>query len=225
MASKRKRPLSGAKAEERQLRSKTRRVDEDSTESNAEAQPEQAKANESDSPGLVDNSSFLRIEERVGDIFDAPNHSVLIHACNCEGSWGAGIAAAFKKRYPEAFQKYKKHCDDSSGTDLRGTAFLIEPCEGTEAPEHFIGCLFTSAGKGKTKDKPATILQHTGPAMRNLLRRVGEVRDGGEITEVRMCRINSGLFKVPWEKSKAVLEEIRVEGEDWPSIVASYSPK
>lgn len=31
------------------------------------------------------------------------------------------------------------------------------------------------------------------------------------VGEVRMCKINSGLFGVPWEKTKAVLEEIEVE--------------
>ncbi|KAL4795697.1 hypothetical protein BDV19DRAFT_378671 [Aspergillus venezuelensis] len=54
-------------------------------------------------PGLV--------TEIQGDLFDAQDGAALIHACNCEGKWGKGIAKAFKKRYPAAFKIYKTHCD------------------------------------------------------------------------------------------------------------------
>ncbi|KAL9097019.1 MAG: hypothetical protein Q9165_000983 [Trypethelium subeluteriae] len=170
-----------------------------------------------------DEPHLLNIEEHVGDIFDAPENSVLIHACNCEGSWGAGIAAAFRKQYPEAFKKYKAHCNESSATKLRGTAYLIEPREEDDSPKHFIGCLFTSGGKGKTKDKPDAILERTGPAMQDLLRQVAEVKGTHEIAEVRTCQINSGLFRVPWDKTKTALEEIRLESKSWPSTIAVYS--
>ncbi|KAF2230093.1 hypothetical protein EV356DRAFT_509385 [Viridothelium virens] len=168
-------------------------------------------------------SQLLQIEEQVGDIFDAPENSVLIHACNCEGSWGAGIAAAFRKQYPKAFQKYKAHCKESSATQLRGTAYLIEPCEENDPPKHFIGCLFTSGGRGKTKDKPNAILERTAPAMRDLLRQIADVKGDRDVAEIRTCQINSGLFKVPWDKTKTALEEIRLESKGWPSTVIVYS--
>ena len=60
---------------------------------------------------------MARITEVIADIFDAPEDSVLIRefcaimilkwklhtnykidACNCQGSWGAGVALAFKER-------------------------------------------------------------------------------------------------------------------------------
>lgn len=78
-----------------------------------------------------------------------------------------------------------------------------------------IGCLFTSVGKGKRKGDVESILEATGPAMMDLLRQVGEWNgeegegDGREkrgVGEVRMCRINSGLFGVPWERTREVLE-------------------
>jgi len=50
------------------------------------------------------------VEEIEGDIFDAPEGAVLIHACNCQGSWGKGIAKAFKEKYPAAFEVYRSHC-------------------------------------------------------------------------------------------------------------------
>jgi ADP-ribose 1''-phosphate phosphatase len=53
--------------------------------------------------------------------------------------------------------------------------------------------------------------------MRDLMRLVveEEVRRGvGVVGEVRMCRINAGLFAVPWERSKRAIEEMELgEGE------------
>lgn len=156
----------------------------------------------------------LIIHKETGDIFSAPPNTLLIHACNCEGSWGAGIALAFRKSYPSAFMKYAEHCT-SLGHDLLGKAFLIPPAPDVEETKrHFVGCLFTSRSKGKKADSPAKILQATSPAMRDLMVQVKEwnARNSLEqkVAEVRMCKINSGLFRVPWEKTRAALETIEV---------------
>ncbi|KAE8419234.1 ADP-ribose 1''-phosphate phosphatase [Aspergillus pseudocaelatus] len=50
------------------------------------------------------------ISEMQGDLFDAPDGAALIHACNCIGSWGGGIAKAFKQKYPAAYNIYHSHC-------------------------------------------------------------------------------------------------------------------
>ena len=48
--------------------------------------------------------------------------------------------------------------------------------------------------------------------MRGLMRLVAE--EGVVFGEVRMCRINSGLFGVPWARSKGVIEGLELgEGE------------
>jgi ADP-ribose 1''-phosphate phosphatase len=40
------------------------------------------------------------------------------------------------------------------------------------------------------------------------------VEEEGRVGEVRMCRINSGLFAVEWGESKRVIEEMELgEGE------------
>ncbi|RMZ22927.1 hypothetical protein D0859_13037 [Hortaea werneckii] len=214
-----------------------------------------------------------------GDIFAAPSNSLLIHACNCEGSWGAGIAKAFKTHYPSAYQIYHAHCTSHDPEDLIGTALLIPTFRGDDHDDdstrtrtksngetntrtaagnkqsksseqqdkhhHFIGCLFTSRSKGAKKwDSPSQILEATGSAMRDLLeqvvkqqsdpkRTVGEdpssstshhsdeedddrkkkeqtAQNSQAVEEIRMCKINSGLFNVPWEKTKAVIEGIEV---------------
>jgi len=97
-----------------------------------------------------------------GDLFDAPLGSILVHACNTVGSWGGGIALAFRAKYPQAYEQYKSHCD-AHGTALAGTCLLIP------GDQHDIACLFTSRGYGRRKDPPDEILIATRSAVRDLM--------------------------------------------------------
>ncbi|WPH04540.1 Hypothetical protein R9X50_00743200 [Acrodontium crateriforme] len=162
-------------------------------------------------------SEVMRLEiiEATGDFFDAPQNTLLVHACNCEGSWGAGIAKAFKQKYPKAYKEYANHCDELHH-GLIGKAQLILPVDhekNSKVPKHFIGCLYTSRGKGRRKDSATSILGASKPAMNDLLTKAKAWNekaacDEDKIKEVRMCKINSGLFAVPWDKTKAALETI-----------------
>ncbi|KAK4244006.1 hypothetical protein C7999DRAFT_17704 [Corynascus novoguineensis] len=180
----------------------------------------------------------IRITDRFGDLFAAPPGALLIHACNAVGSWGGGIALAFRSRYPDAFRVYRAHCARWAAAPdrLTGTALLIPPTPagadgggggsrlrgggggGGAGTRHYIGCVFTSRGYGKSRDSPEKILEATGPAMRHLMRLVVEEerRTGVAIAEVRMCRINAGLFAVPWERSKRAIEGLELAEEEAP---------
>lgn len=46
-----------------------------------------------------------------GDIFDAPA-DIRVNTVNCVGVMGAGVALAFKQRYPEMFKDYQRDCKD-----------------------------------------------------------------------------------------------------------------
>ncbi|ORY16902.1 hypothetical protein BCR34DRAFT_454008, partial [Clohesyomyces aquaticus] len=170
----------------------------------------------------------LTLTYHTGDIFSAPPNTLLIHACNTQGSWGAGIAAAFRQRYPSAYRHYRSHClshhNPSTNPVPRGSFLLIPPCEtNPRAPKHWIGCLFTSANYGRAKDAPDVILGNTGPSVRGLLEEVGRKEsEGVEIGEVRMCKINSARFGVEWSRTVGVLEGIRME-EGWRGSVEVWS--
>jgi len=75
---------------------------------------------------------------------------------------------------------------------------------------------------GRAKDKPATILENTGSAMSDLLRQVCEWNlskgDDVKVEAIWMCQINSGLFNVPWDDTKKVLQEVEVP-KDVPTDV------
>ncbi|KAA3519930.1 macro domain-containing protein [Agrobacterium vitis] len=46
-----------------------------------------------------------------GDMFDSPA-DIRVNTVNCVGVMGAGVALAFKQRYPEMFKEYQRDCKD-----------------------------------------------------------------------------------------------------------------
>ncbi|KAK6344088.1 ADP-ribose 1''-phosphate phosphatase [Orbilia brochopaga] len=176
------------------------------------------------------------------DIFAAERGSVLIHACNCLGSWGAGIALAFREKYPAAYNVYRAHCATRGNpSTLLGTALLIPP-QLADAREHWIACLFTSVGYGRRVDAPDEILRSTKASLENMVAVIAGVENddmphGGasttailgtgihedtpEIGELHACKINSGRFGVDWERTKRVIEEV-LTAEGKGRVVTAY---
>ncbi|KAH8692240.1 putative phosphatase [Talaromyces proteolyticus] len=185
------------------------------------------------------------ITEVEGDLFDAPDGAVLIHACNCLGSWGGGIAKAFQAKYPAAYEIYKEHCrdlrqssrsqtlihpDTGEEQDVRfplGTALIIPPQKedyesDTPAKKHWIVCLFTSYAYGRSVSPPHIVLANSVHALRDMKRQLEEIHRQGKAEwdgKLHTCRFNSGLFRVRWEDSKAVLEKELDETEGVQEIV------
>lgn len=149
----------------------------------------------------------LRITQHDGDLFDAPSNSILIHACNTRGAWGAGIALQFKRRYPNAFRTYREYCRSEAPSP--GTTLLIPPMDDPNQ-NHWIGCLFTSKNYGRAKDSPDEILENTSAAMFELLHKIKDEQSHAPVGTLRMCEINSGHFGVPWERTLASLSEMEV---------------
>lgn len=146
----------------------------------------------------------VTVTERRDDLFSAPANTLLLHACNCVGSWGAGIALAFKEHYPDHFEIYKAHCASKTPSALLSTCFLIPPQR--TGPQHWIGCLFTSRKYGRAKDREDDIMDSTDSALQDMLEQLGEMKDRPK--QIWMCKINSGSFKVPWSQTKALIEAL-----------------
>jgi ADP-ribose 1''-phosphate phosphatase len=129
-----------------------------------------------------------------GDLFSAPKGSILIHACNCRGLWGGGIAKQFALKFPGAYAHYREICN-KMGAKLLGSCFIIP------TRNYAIACLFTSKGYGQAIDSPEEILEATKSAVNDLIR--FDVEDAPYYA----CKFNSGLFRVPWEQTEAILLE------------------
>lgn len=174
-----------------------------------------------DAPGTQEIS--LQLTYHKGDMFaEAPKGCVLIHACNTQGHWGAGIAKAFKQQYPKAYSAHHKFCakdHNKSHPVATGTAQLLAPLDDNK--QHWIGCVFTSAKYGKGKDKPEMIVLNTGKSMQMLLELISQVDD--EVSEIRMCKINSGKFGVPWEKTEEAIQGLVLKPH-WRTKIEVWEP-
>ncbi|KAJ5490785.1 ADP-ribose 1''-phosphate phosphatase [Penicillium diatomitis] len=181
-------------------------------------------------------SESRMINEVSGDLFNAPEGSALIHACNTLGVWGGGVAQSFKILYPAAFRVYREHClqyrqfkethaiadlsDKAKGLSTVvlpvGTALIIPPQPSDshqgkkKKKQHWVICLFTSEGIGRYVDPPAQILNNTFAALQDLKSKLTDLLlDGTEPSPRALysCRFNSGLFAVPWIHTRQLLEE------------------
>jgi ADP-ribose 1''-phosphate phosphatase len=207
-------PLTGSK--KRQQESVVRaeeplaKVSRIGSSSDSKIQASSPQTEESSPKGFV-------VNEEKGDLFTAaPENAVLIHACNCQGAWGGGIAAAFRDRYPNAYKRHQEHCQPhvkaKTTKSLVGTAQFISP---QDKKSHFIGCVFTSNRYGRNKDSPDQILHATESAMEDLISQINEWNKGHKqddrVKALYMCKINSGLFNVDWNDTRRLLENMQVE--------------
>ena len=123
------------------------------------------------------------------DLFNASDKLLLVHACNCQGVWGSGVAALFKRKFPKEFLIYMNYCIDNNVKDIIGTALITNR----------VGCLFTSKDYGQNIDSLKEILMNTEKSLDELLK--------NNTMDIAMPKINSGLFKVPWEETEKVINK------------------
>lgn len=131
-------------------------------------------------------------------LFSAPEGSLLVHACNCKGVWGSGIAKKFKELFPSAYRLYSEGCENLG---LVGTSHLYTAGD-INGKVYWIGNLLNSSGYGATLDTEDEILVNTVLAINNLCYNL----EKNELTTVYSNKFNSGLFKVPWEKTEAIIK-------------------
>jgi ADP-ribose 1''-phosphate phosphatase len=144
-----------------------------------------------------------RIQYKKGNLFDVKDpKTVLVHACNCRGVWGSGIATDFKRIFPNAFKDYEGLCNRFK-KKLLGRSFVFAPIVNGQ-PQQMVGYLFTSYAYGPHKDPEAKILKNTEKAVDCLLE---IVKEG---TEIHSPKINAGKFAVPWEKTAEIVERALV---------------
>jgi ADP-ribose 1''-phosphate phosphatase len=146
----------------------------------------------------------MELEYTKGDLFKvAPQEAYLLHACNCQGQWGAGIARDFKTNYPMDYIEYVKDCKKTSPGDMLIT-------------KNGIICLYTSLGFGKRTDEPQVILENTKEALANLATKLKTH------SVIYSCKINSGLFKVDWAATELLILDFLKARKDVRWVVVDY---
>lgn len=154
-----------------------------------------------------------KIEYRKGNLFEQDlKGKILVHACNCTGRWGSGIAKEFHSRFPIFYVHYNQLCLEK-GSSLLGQAQILG---GPASP--LIGNLFTSRKYGKWKDSEQQILESTRLAVDDLLKQLEKFPPRFQTIEIHSPKINSGLFEVDWRKTKKIIETA-LEGKPYKWIV------
>ena len=104
---------------------------------------------------------------------------------------------------------------DARRQSLVGTC-IITPVRCSDLPptsRKYIASLITSLDYGKRVDAPLTILENTRKAFQSFKDRISQISAENatngidSIGNVWAVRLNSGLFKVPWEETRAILDE------------------
>lgn len=132
---------------------------------------------------------------KKGDLFkEAPEKAILTHACNAQGRWGRGIALQFRNKHPEAYQQYQDYCGPN---ERCGRTLIAED-------SRLVGCMVTSRHYAPPDDA-VNIVSQTYAAAIDLLEQTQKSYPGYEI---HSCKLNAGLFKVPWEQTEETIKQV-----------------
>lgn len=138
---------------------------------------------------------LVYVKSGKDDIFQqTKTESVLVHACNSRGVWGAGIAQQFKRRFPEAYHIYAHWCKVHNYN-------VVGQCLVVADHGYVIGNLITSHGFGSHKDNEEKILMATYKSICDLLEQLPVYK------VIVSPKINNGLFNVPWERTEQIINE------------------
>jgi ADP-ribose 1''-phosphate phosphatase len=127
-------------------------------------------------------------------LFDAPEGSILVHACNAQGVWGSGIAKEFRESFPESFIEYSQFCQKIG--HQAGTSLITQGENGYQ-----IGCLITSENYGSQVDTKEHVSLQTVLALNDFFNWMEP-----QHKSIYSNKFNSGLFNVPWEETGKTLQ-------------------
>lgn len=149
-----------------------------------------------------------------GDVFAFSRPVDLAHGCNCRGFMGAGIAAEFKKRWPDMYELYKSFCEKVPSENIIGDLFdYDEPNTGGTLASRRIYDLFTQIDGGACADAFAIV-----SSVERMLMLAMDERPGSEIA---MPLVGSGIGGL----SESVAEAAIILGHELARQEQPYDKK
>lgn len=126
-----------------------------------------------------------------GDIFHTDGLTAFAHAVNCAGTMDAGVAVAFKKRWPRMFDEYAARCAD-------GRLHLGDVFVWSEGDEVVYNMAIQEHWKARSKLA----------AFKRALEKTVELATEGRVPRVGLPRIGAGLGGLEWLRVKSVLNDV-----------------
>lgn len=131
---------------------------------------------------------------KQGDIFES-SCEVIVNSINCVGVMGGGLALAFKKKFPEHFETYKKMCQN--GEIKVGELYVIDGDE-----KHKI-LLFPT----KIHWRNPSLMEYVVDGLKYL----AENYEKMDIKSIAIPAIGCGLGGLNWEDVKEQITSILSE--------------
>lgn len=75
---------------------------------------------------------ILSIDYRKGDLLQATDVDVIIHGCNCQRVWGAGIARQIRNKWPDVYERYLDMTHLIKGKALLGNSYVVRNKNGPD---------------------------------------------------------------------------------------------
>lgn len=142
------------------------------------------------------NKQFYYRKGNVMECPRGPNH-FLLHASNCKGAMGKGVALEIALTHPSIFKENKKYCWQYQH-QLRGSFREFAD------KNRNVTFLYTSDGWGKNRDPKELIIQNTIRAISVYL----WFRKNHKNMVIHSPRINFGLFGIPWTITANIIKSL-----------------
>jgi O-acetyl-ADP-ribose deacetylase (regulator of RNase III) len=133
----------------------------------------------------------MPIQFTKGDLFHTSGIRAYAQGVSCAGSMDAGVAVAFKKRWPRMAEEYTARCSD--GRFNLGDVFVWT--EGDET-------VYTLGIQMHWKDRARLA------ALTRALSRTVEFAERAGVEKIGLPRIGTGLGGLDWNRVKDVLQKI-----------------
>jgi O-acetyl-ADP-ribose deacetylase (regulator of RNase III) len=129
-----------------------------------------------------------------GDLFRTEGIRAYGVGVNCAGSMDAGVAVAFKKRWPRMFEEYAARCAD-------GRLHLGDVFVWSEGDEVVYSLAIQEHWKARSRL----------PAFARALRKMVKLAEHAGVERVGLPRIGAGLGGLDWRRVKSITEEVGAE--------------
>jgi O-acetyl-ADP-ribose deacetylase (regulator of RNase III) len=154
----------------------------------------------------------MPIEFISGDLFhNAINAQAFAQGCNCQGSMGAGIAKAFRARYPEMYEEYRQRCKTKPRQFNLGDSWLWK-AEG----QPWVFNLGTQEDYWRA--------HATYKAIEQALTMMRAQADREGVRSIAMPRIGAGYGGLSWRKVRAVIEKVFGDWDGTLYVYEEYVP-
>ena len=146
------------------------------------------------------------ITYKTGDIFKEKTEAI-VNPVNCVGVAGAGLAFAFRKRYPNVYREYKEVCDKGL---MKIGQVLVVTIHGKPSPPKYIVHVPT-----KRHWKDNSILEDVETGIKG----ISVILEKYNINSISIPALGCGLGGLEWNDVRDIMEDKLREHQEYKRIV------